>query len=71
MRFKQYKRSEIERFCEDNAIEDDEWLWSFIKGCHAKVDMDCSEEMAGCLRVIIQGQDEWEATHKKAFGVKK
>ena len=54
--FKKWSEQELEEFCDDNAIEDQEWLSDFLSGHEAALEMDTSTNTEGNLVVIIKGQ---------------
>jgi hypothetical protein len=51
MKYKEYTKKEVEKFCEDNFIEESTWLWNFVKGTER-----CNIQMVkNTLVVKIQG----------------
>lgn len=38
--FKRYTKEEIDSFCEDNFIEDGDWIFDFVEGSLAHVSME-------------------------------
>ena len=57
MEFKKWTRDEVEKFCEDNWVENVDWLFNFVGGCEASVDMDTSTNKEGNLVVNIKGKE--------------
>lgn len=55
MEFKEWTKGEIIEFCENNWIEEPEWLYKFVEGTVASIEMDDSENKEGNLIVVIQG----------------
>ena len=58
--FKVWTKEEVEKFCEDNFIEDVDWLQDFVcdPSIEAHLEMDDSENENGDLIVIIKGKPE-------------
>lgn len=56
MEFKKWTKEEVEKFCEDNWVEDSGWLYNYIKETEATIEMDDSENKEGNLVVVIKGK---------------
>lgn len=57
MEFKKWTKEEVEKFCEDNWVEDTDWLFNYVDGTEASIEMDTSKNAEGNLVVVIQGKE--------------
>lgn len=58
--FKTWTPKDVEEFCENNWIEDSEWLEKFVCGeeVEAHIEMDTSSNPEGDLVVVIKGKGD-------------
>jgi hypothetical protein len=43
MKYKEYTKAEVKKFCEDHFIEETNWLWNYVKSCKASIKMSDKE----------------------------
>jgi len=55
MKYKKYTKADVKKFCDDNFIEEFDWLWKFVKNAEK-----CNIQMINNVLVVRIAEDEEE-----------